>query len=135
MLHTPIFEQIRVEPSYIERPIALPQLGNLRDLRIRLPNSWEDFIMPSLTCGNMSAMMRALRKYLPNIETFEWKLHWTADPMTGCDTFRNLKRLRRLRIDYSLLFGPSSPATTPLEQLKEILLPSLEDLVLDNVCH
>ncbi|KAH7078388.1 hypothetical protein FB567DRAFT_607574 [Paraphoma chrysanthemicola] len=110
--------------------VASPWLANLRDLSVYSCYKRRSGVVgPNI----MSNLLRALERNVPFLEAFDWTQHKTYGPNFGqFDTFRGLKNLQCLLVDFRLLVPPFNSTLEILDDLHLLFPASLRKLILDN---
>ncbi|KAF2254713.1 hypothetical protein BU26DRAFT_559376 [Trematosphaeria pertusa] len=132
-LRTLIFKNAyNVNPIYFHsnfRGPYMPWLRNIKELVVQTPGGYtDDWDLPRL--------MEDFETYLPNLELLEWTrtAYIEAAESREFDTFKNLSKLKTLRVDHNLVFSSwYREFLEKVSNLSKVFPESLEHLELANL--
>ncbi|KAI4955810.1 hypothetical protein J4E91_000017 [Alternaria rosae] len=127
-----------ITPAIIQTMVSDPAMGNLQELVIDDCGRSRRNLPIDMRGDNLVELLRSLEKYTPLLELLQWS-NQKSDRQEGhpCfDTFKDLKHLRKLHIDYDLLVPQDDTNVTNLRCLSKphaVFPLPLEDLTLDSI--
>ncbi|KAH7078337.1 hypothetical protein FB567DRAFT_552340 [Paraphoma chrysanthemicola] len=113
-------------PAFVRSMASSPWLRNLKVLSINYPGPCEQ-------SSHLPLLLRALENYTRSLEVFEWYNTRRLVRASTFDTFKNLKCLRILHTDLSLLCPASDINFEVSGHLDEVLPEQLDELTIHEV--